>query len=426
MLKKIPVDCLKIGMYVSELDRPWTETNFLFQGLLLETQDDIERLQMQCDHVYIDSDEVAPPKAHREFGFKTISRKAGINEILRDIPHGHKYPVTISVEKELGNANHVYANAAAVFHSMWSRVREHKPFQLEEITHAVLPVVNSMVRNPDAFLLLRIIANEEDYNTRHAINSCILAIAFGRHLGLSPEELNRLALGAFLLDIGKARLPDTLLNKRGPLNVDELEILKSHSALGLEVLKLNKFSDPAVVEMVGSHHERDNGNGYPASLDGSQIPVYARLAALVDCFDAITIERPYKRPLASHVALQLVSEAKGVDFQEVLTKVFVNCMGVYPTGSIVELNNGFVATVIEQNTGNPKQPRVMLLRTGDNLLEDKRIIIDLGKQSSRSTHNEIRISDICTNDHTNYRRIKKFLCMASRRIKQTRAAYGGR
>lgn len=424
MLKRIPVECLKFGMYVSELDRPWTETNFLFQGLLLETRDDIEQVQMQCDYVYIDSDEPEPAKALREFGFKTNSRKEGIREILSDIPRGHKYPVTLAVEKELARANHAHAHAAAVFYSLWSRAREHKPFQFDEIKHAVLPIVNSMVRNPDAFLLLRTISTEEDYNTRHAINSCVLAIAFGRHLGLSPDELTRLAVGAFLLDIGKARLPDTLLYKRGPLYLDELALLKSHSSIGVEILKASHYPDPVVIDMVGSHHERDNGDGYPANLDGNQIPVYARMAGLVDCFDAITIERPYKKPMDSHAALQIISDSKGVDFQEALTRAFLRCMGVYPTGSIVELNNGFVVIVIEQNTENPQRPRVMLLRTEGNQLEDKRIIINLGKQSTFSTRNEIKITGMCANDHTNYRRIKMFLCKSPRTRKQSQSAFG--
>lgn len=425
MLKKISADSLKLGMYVSELDRPWAETSFLFQGLLLETYDDIQRVQSQCDHVYIESNEVdpgkprhEPGKSHREFGFRTISRKEGIREILRDLPHDHKYPVTLAVERELANADHAFRKAAAVFRSVWGRVREHRPFQLEEITHAILPVVNSMVRNPDAFLLLRTISAEHDYNTRHAINSCVLAIAFGRHLGLSPDELTRLALGAFLLDIGKARLPDTLLYKRGSLNMDELALLKSHSGLGMDVLKSNHCPDPAVIDMVASHHEHENGGGYPAGLDGNQIPVYARMAALVDSFDAITIERPYKKPLASHLALQVIGEAKGVDFQEELTNAFVLCMGIYPTGSIVELNNGFVAAVIEQNPGKPRQPRVMLLRSEDKALEDKRIIIDLGKRSASSTHGDIEIADMYTDDHTDYRRIRNILCLGAPGSKQ--------
>lgn len=426
MLKKISADCLKLGMYVSELDRPWAETNFLFQGLLLESYDDIQRVQSQCAYVYIESNEAdpgkprrEPGKSHREFGFRTISRKEGIREILRDLPHDHKYPVTLAVEKELANADHAFCKAAAVFRSVWGRVREHRPFQLEEITHAILPIVNSMVRNPDAFLLLRTVSAEHDYNTRHAINSCALAIAFGRHLGLSPDELTRLALGAFLLDIGKARLPDTLLYKPGSLNSDELALLKSHSTLGMEILKANHCPDPAVIDMVASHHEHENGGGYPAGLDGNQIPVYARMATLVDSFDAITIERPYKKPLDPDVALQVISEAKGVDFQEELTNAFVLCMGVYPTGSVVELNNGFVAAVIEQNPGKPQQPRVMLLRSEDKALEDKRIIIDLGKRSASSTHSDLEITDIYTDDHTDYRRIKNILCLGAPGRKQT-------
>ena len=171
-------------MYVSELDRPWSETSFLFQGLLIESVKEIDQLQELCSFVYIDSeDEPAVAGVPREFGTHTVDRKAGINEILRDFLRGFSYPVIVPVEQELESARQAYNAAASVFGSIWSRVRSCKNFSAAEFRPAIDRITSSVIRNPDAFLMLRTLYDDRDYNCRHAINSCALAAAFGRHLG---------------------------------------------------------------------------------------------------------------------------------------------------------------------------------------------------------------------------------------------------
>jgi len=396
MLKKIDARQLQIGMYVSELDRPWAETRFLFQGLLLESAEDIEQLRALCSYVYIDAEDApesgsAKVKVVREFGIRTDGRRVGIKEILRDFPCDYSYPVILPVEQELQSAHQAYNAAASVFCSIWNRVRAGRKFNSSEFKSAINRITSSVIRNPDAFLLLRSLCDDRDYNCRHAINSCALAAAFGRHLGFYPDDISVLATGAYLMDIGKARLPEELLNKRGPLTTDEQTQFHCHAALGIEVLCEVDGLSPALIEMVQSHHERDNGEGYPVGLDGNQIPVFARIAALVDCFDAITIDRPYKSALAAVDALKMLLEAIDVDFQKQFTEEFSRCLGPCPTGSVVELNNDFVAAVIEQNPGNRKQPRVLLLNSREQALEDRHIVIDLGRQATGTAQNPLGI-----------------------------------
>ncbi len=412
MLKKIPTNELRLGMYVSELDRPWTETNFLLQGLLLETTDDIEQVQEQCTYVFIDSDDTADNQA-REFGIHTSNSRAGIREILNDIPHDYDYPVTLTVERELETAKRAYNLAAGVFHSIWNRVRENKVFNTTEIKPAIQNIVSSVIRNPDAFLLLRTICDDKDYNCRHALNSCALAAAFGRHLGLYPEELVTLATGGFLLDIGKARMPEELLNKRGALSDDEVAFMHLHVTSGVTALNSVNDVPAAVIDMMKSHHERDNGEGYPAAIDGNQIPVYGRIAAIVDCFDAITIERPYKNALTASEGLHIIEEASNIDFQKGLSEAFTRFLGVYPTGAVVELSNGYTATVIEQNPADRQMPRVLLLSANGRTLDKKRIILDLNSQCSSTEHAPIEISRVLTNNLPDTRIINKVIIHAA-------------
>lgn len=395
MLQKIDTRLLRIGMYVSELDRPWTETNFLFQGLLIESAEDIDRLQELCSYVYIDSeDEPVKAQVVREFGIRTEDRKAGIRDFLRDFPSDYNYPVILPVEQELESASQAYNTAASVFSSIWNRVRTSRKFSYSEIKPAINRITASVIRNPDAFLILRILCDDRDYNCRHAINSCALASAFARYLGLYPDDILLLATGSYLLDIGKARLPEDLLNKRGPLTQDEVALFHCHAMLGMELLNDVDGLPAAVIEMVQYHHERDNGEGYPAGLDGNQIPVVARIAALADCFDAVTIDRPYKSPLALADAVKMIRDASDVDFQAPFVEEFLKCLGPYPTGSVVELSNGYVATVIEQNLVDRKKPRVMLLSRREVALQDRHIVIDLGKEADSHTENPITIRSV--------------------------------
>jgi putative nucleotidyltransferase with HDIG domain len=401
-------------MYISELDRPWIETNFLLQGLLLESVEDIEQVQELCSYVYIDSeDEPVKVNVVREFGIRTDGRKAGIKEILIDFPRDYSYPVILPVEQELESANQAYNAAASVFYSIWNRARANKKFNSSEFKLAINRITASVIRNPDAFLMLRTLCDDRDYNCRHAINSCALASAFGRHLGLYPDDISVLATGAYLMDIGKARLPEELLNKRGPLTQDEQTLFRCHATLGVELLSEIDGLPSAVIDMVQSHHERDNGGGYPARLDGNQIPVFARIAALIDCFDAITIERPYKTPLAVVDALNMILEAIDVDFQKQFVEEFLRCLGPYPTGSVVELSNDYVATVMEQNPGNRKQPKVMLLSSRGKPLEDRHIVIDLGRQAADPNRNPIEIRTILSTGLDGGKLKNKMLSIAS-------------
>jgi HD-GYP domain-containing protein (c-di-GMP phosphodiesterase class II) len=399
MLKKIDTRQLRIGMYVSELDRPWTETSFLFQGLLVESPEDIDQLQELCSYVYIDSeDEVVKSDFIREFGIRTDDQqrevRQGIREILSGYPLDYSYPVILPVEQEIEAASQAYHAAASVFSSIWSRVRAGKAFSCREVEPAIHRIISSVIRNPDAFLMLRTLYDDRDYNCRHAINTCALAAAFGRHLGLYPDDISTLASSAFLMDIGKARLPEELLNKRGPLAMEEQMLFRCHVELAVELLRDVDGLPPAVGDMIRSHHERVNGSGYPYGLDGNQIPVFARIAALVDSFDAITIERPYKKPLPVVDALNMILEATDVDFQKQFVEEFLRCLGPYPTGTVVDLSNDYVAVVIEQNPVDRDRPRVMLLYIREKPPEERYIVIDLGEQVAEPAKTPIVIRAI--------------------------------
>ncbi|HHJ14412.1 MAG TPA: HD-GYP domain-containing protein [Gammaproteobacteria bacterium] len=360
MYRKIATSDLRIGMYVASLDRPWVETSFLFQGVRLARPEEIQHLQETCSYVYIDHARSDWPDQD-DRSFPPPPRKAlctVLREYYGSLQH---YEDAATAEQERVHARQAWRNALETVEQVWSRIGEGQPLLVPEVQQAVNGVIESVVRNPDAFLWLRQLELAGGYNYQHAVGCCGLAVAFGRQLGIPREGLAELGLGAMLLDIGKLRLPRELLEKRDAMTEQEMACLRAHVEKGVAMLRRSGKVPQAVLEMVRYHHERFNGEGYPEQLRGENIPVVARIAAIIDCYDAITSERVYCKAIHPGEAIRLLYEWRGIDFQEELIEQFIQCLGIYPTGSLVELNNGEVGIVLAQNRSRRLRPRVLMV-----------------------------------------------------------------
>lgn len=364
MLRKIDTDRLRLGMYVSSLDRPWVETAFLFQGLKLERLEDIRYLQEKCAYVYIDeerSDIQSSGPATRVYR----KPKDPLEILSKQYGKLTTYQDQTSAEEELESARIAYREALDLVERLWNSIDAGQPMALPEVRQTVNGVVESVLRNPDAFMWLRLLRSSDDYTYRHAVDSCGLAAAFGRQLGIPREMLGDLAMGALLLDIGKVKMPPQLLSKAAPLTEKEMTLLRSHVDVGVKLIKASGQAAVTTLEMVQTHHERFNGEGYPRGLAGTQIPVVGRIAAIIDCYDAITSDRPYQKAIAPHEAVRLMYEWRNVDFQEELVEHFIQCLGIYPTGSLVELNTGEVGIVYAQNRVRRLRPKLLMVLDKD-------------------------------------------------------------
>jgi len=389
--RKISVAELELGMYVARLDRPWVETHFLFQGFHISNDQDIRELRETCEYVYVDPEcdeldyrrprlktTVAEEQSDGTPQNSVASRMSErLEAILGAPPPREFYPVSTAVENEIPVARESHRQTVEVISSLVGELKAGNTIELDSVRETVGGMIASIVRNPDAFLWLTRLKNKDAYAYMHCVDACGLSVAFGRYLGFSRTDLENLAIGTLLFDIGKLQLPDSLLKKPGRLTDPELALIRRHVEFGVDIVKEMQGVNQDIISIVLNHHERHDGSGYPRGLAGRKIPVKARIAALVDCYDAIISDRAYSSAISSYDAIQVLYESRDKDFQADIVEQFIQCVGLYPTGTLVELSNGEVGLVLAQNRVRRLRPRVMLVLRQDKSAYDFNPILDL-------------------------------------------------
>jgi len=360
--KKIHISELKIGMFVSRLDRDWLETPFLMQGFLVESLDDIDVVAEYSEYLWVDEvqAEWVPPEQRNAAGQPIARAKHYINKV--------------EAQREHRAAIGVFRAARQLTRTLLDDVRLGGVISTEQAKATVKDCVDSILRNPDALLWMVRMRNEDAYTEEHCLNVCILAIAFGRHLGMAEYELERLGLCGLLHDVGKMRVPSEVLNKREPLSDKEFNMIKAHSVHGRNLLMSSPGVPNIAVDVAYSHHERIDGTGYPRKLKASGISDFARIVAIVDAYDAMTADRCYSRAISSTDALKRIYKDRGAHFDERLALEFIKCIGLYPPGSIVELVNGQLGIVLETNNKMRHLPKIIVVKDLNKPLEKERVL----------------------------------------------------
>ena len=376
---KVVTGDLRPGMFVAELDRPWLDTPFLLQGFEIKDQEDIETLQRYCSYVFIDLDRTplqlldslprpAPGPAHPE----------------ALLAHTVQYRDARSLDEELPRARAAHARLSENLRNTFNKLATDKRLDVQALQGDLNVMVESVISNPDAFAWLARLQKKDDYTYAHSLSCSVWAVAFGRQLGMRKDDLQHLALGASLFDIGKLMVPKDILGKVERLTEEELDVIRMHVDFGLELLEKSHDIPAIVHDMVAHHHERFDGSGYPGGLSGTAIPLPARMASIVDCYDAITTARPYQRPISPAAAVKKLYEWRGRDFQPELVEEFIQAIGLYPAGTLVELTTGEVAVVMSESRVRRLRPRVMVILGPDKHFLDEFYSMDLLHDSGKT------------------------------------------
>lgn len=384
----IEVDKVKLGMFVAQLDRPWLGTPFHFQGFWVNDRNAINNLRQFCRAVWVRTDKRGRPTdvkdaATVDWRERTVrsDRDAQAFDYLPMRPVNHLDSAI--VEDELDAARTARAKACEALDEVVDDIQRGRKIALVGLKDAVTGITESVVRNPDACMWLRLVKDRDSYTYYHLLDTSALAIAFGRHLGFSRVELADIGLGAMLIDIGKLKLPAELVRKSTPLTELEQQMVKKHVDYSVELLHQVPDISKRVFDIVQAHHECFNGSGYPRGLAGRDIPPFARMVAITDFFDAITSDRPYALGISPHDAMRRLYDNCGKSFQRELVEQFIQCLGIYPTGTLVELHSGEVGIVVGQNRVRRLLPRLMLILGADKQPLANFVDMDLATQANK-------------------------------------------
>lgn len=287
------------------------------------------------------------------------------------------YEDKLAVESELGAASNAFAKTQDLLQHVVEDIRAGNQMQIKVVESVIEDMVDSMVRNPDAMMWVARLREQSTVAYDHGLSVAINLVAFGRHLGFPKEQLAHLGVMGLLLDIGKMRIPREMLEKTTTLTPEEFKELKQHVLYSMEILNQTANVNPDVVEGVAQHHERMDGSGYPYGIAGKNITIYGKMSAIADTYAAITKKRPYAEPASPHDALQMLSNWSETQFQADMVEQFIQSIGVFPVGSLVELSTGEVAVVITHNKQKRLRPKVLVVTDPDKTLRKHPSVKDL-------------------------------------------------
>jgi len=321
---------------------------------------------------------------------KDSHRTQAIADLLPDGVSPVVYRDTKSIETELPRARLAFAKSESVMQDIFRNIKAGEAPDIAAVATCVDDMVESMAANPDAMMWVARLRDEDINTYHHGVKVSLYLIALGRHLGIPKAQLADLGLIGMLADVGKIKLPRSLLAKPGMLSPAEFELVKGHVALGLSALEGSTGLTTAVLQGIAQHHERLDGSGYPNGLKNEQIGVYGRMTAIADSFSAMITPRPYANAASAQETLLSLYEWGGTSFSAPLIEQFVQAVGVFPVGSLVELSNGEVAVVVAHNRVRRLEPKVLVLTWPDKSPLAKPIERDLFEMG-KSSRNRLRI-----------------------------------
>ncbi|MFP3873285.1 MAG: HD-GYP domain-containing protein [Thiohalophilus sp.] len=397
MKVKLDVGSLREGMFVSDLDCDWSQTSFLLEGVLISGEEELAELSRCCSHVYVDTERShesvipdleslarRPPPA-----VATASKREAEKEAERDEKH---------FQEALREARPIHSRTKTYIETLMEDVRLGNSLDTTTARHLVSEIAESITHSPNAMAWLSHLKHRDEYTVTHCMNTCILAVTFGRYLGMDKDSLELMGLGALLHDIGKMRIPLEILNKPGRLTPEEFEIVKTHAPKGHELLVPKGDIPQESLDIVLHHHERVSGKGYPHGLNGDQVNQMTKVVSIVDVYDAITSDRCYHDGMPPYEALKNMYEWISEDFEQELVEQFIKCLGIYPIGSMVQLNMGQTGIVVSASEKSRLRPIVLLVinSKGERYVKPK--LINLAHPRWREGKQKLEIRKILHND----------------------------
>lgn len=344
-------------MFVVNLHKPWLEHSIWRPRFAVQDEAQVRKLMVDgIAEVSIDTNrgiDLPPSPITR---INEVQRKfVSLAERIKTAPR------QVSLSEERRRAGRLIGEANSSVTDLMLAARAGRTVDAARLEPVVSKMIESVLRNPDALAPLARLKQMDAYATEHAVATAALIIALGQQQDIPQPELEKLALGTLLKDIGQSAMATKLMTKPGMLSKSEYTLVQSHVEEGLAVLEATSRLSETSVAVVLEHHERYNGCGYPYRMAGDEISLAGRMAAIVDSYDAMTSDRPYRPAISPFLALRQLYDQGGTQFDPALIAAFVRTVGIYPVGTLVRLESGHLAVVEEVHHDNLLSPVVRVI-----------------------------------------------------------------
>lgn len=385
MLKKVPVSQVRLGMFLHALEGDWLDHPFWKTRFVLKTDKELEKLRRSAiKEVWINPSlgldveplpEASPPPAPDAVPAAVQAATASPEVLPLDRP-------AASMDSEMGKAAAIVQRGKQQIVLVFSSLKEGQSLPEEVAQSLAGDVAESVLRQPGALVSLSRLKSQEDYLYLHSLAVSAMMVALARQLGMDEERCRLAGLAGLMHNVGMAMVPTEVIRKKGKLTDEETFVVRAHPVQGYEMLKSSGDYAKEILETCLNHHERWDGTGYPFGLEGEATPLFARMCAICDAYDAITSNRSYRSGWDPAESIAQMASWTG-QFDPELFNAFVRSLGVYPTGSLVRLQSQKLAVVVDQNPQVPTTPVVKVFYSLRSQMHMPPERIDLAHPSCR-------------------------------------------